>query len=85
MDANGVAFAVIQGLNEIVKEKEGQIEALHRQNAELEARLTALERAVGVSHTLTRSFASVLTRLSLGGMILLAGPLVGVQYAHKMS
>ncbi len=49
-DADGVALAAIQGLYEIVKEKEAKIEALRAQNdaqvAELEARLAALENLV---------------------------------------
>jgi hypothetical protein len=41
VDANGVAFAAIQALNEIVEEKDSEIAAL-------EARLTALEEAAGI-------------------------------------
>jgi hypothetical protein len=41
LDANGVAFAAIQALNEIVEEKDAEI-------ASLEARLVALEEAAGI-------------------------------------
>ena len=47
VDADGVALAAIQGLNQIVKEKESAIAALQRQNQSLESRLAALERVVG--------------------------------------
>ena len=53
VDADGVALAAIQGLYQIVRDKEAQIAAqgeqitaLQQQNAELEARLTALEEKV---------------------------------------
>jgi len=44
VDADGVALAALQGLNEIVREKEARIIALEEHNAALEARLTALEQ-----------------------------------------
>ncbi len=44
IDADGVALAAIQGLNEIVQEKDVRIAALEEHNAALEARLTALEQ-----------------------------------------
>ncbi|MFZ6028863.1 MAG: hypothetical protein ACOYYS_14200, partial [Chloroflexota bacterium] len=44
IDADGVALAAIQGLNELVDEKDAQIIALQAQNAAFEARLAALER-----------------------------------------
>jgi hypothetical protein len=46
LDADGVALAAFQGLYELVQEQEIQIAALQRQNADLEARLAALEEAV---------------------------------------
>ncbi|MFQ5804065.1 MAG: tail fiber domain-containing protein [Candidatus Methylomirabilales bacterium] len=46
LDADGVALAAIQGLYQIVQEQEAQIAALQRQNADLEARLAALEGAM---------------------------------------
>ena len=47
LDANGVALAAIQELDRSVQEKRSEIEALKKHNAELEARLVALERAFG--------------------------------------
>jgi len=47
LDANGVALAAIQELDKSVQEKRSEIEALKKHNAELEARLAALERALG--------------------------------------
>ncbi|HSH15179.1 MAG TPA: tail fiber domain-containing protein, partial [Verrucomicrobiae bacterium] len=41
-DAHGIALAALQGLNEIVEEKEARISALERRLAELESRLSAL-------------------------------------------
>lgn len=46
LDADGVALAAIQGLYQLVQEQEGQIAALQQQNADLEARLAALEVAM---------------------------------------
>ncbi len=46
VDADGVALASIQGLYEIVKEQKAQIAQLQQQNADLQARLAALERVV---------------------------------------
>ncbi|NQT84090.1 hypothetical protein HQ563_13775 [bacterium] len=46
VDPDGVALAAIQGLHEIVQEKDAEISALERENAELEARLTAVEALV---------------------------------------
>jgi hypothetical protein len=43
VDADGVALAAIQGLYQLVQEQAAQIAALQQQNAELEARLAALE------------------------------------------
>jgi hypothetical protein len=50
LDANGAAFAAIQGLNEKVDEKEAIIENLKKQNEELQTRLEAIERAVGLGN-----------------------------------
>ena len=47
LDADGVALAAIQGLHQVVQEKDAQIVALEAQNNDLEARLSALERAIG--------------------------------------
>jgi hypothetical protein len=46
VDADGVALAAIQGLNEVVKEKEARIAALEKQNVSLESRLAVLEKLV---------------------------------------
>jgi hypothetical protein len=43
IDAQGVAFAAIQGLNQVVKDKETEIQELRQQNAALASRLAALE------------------------------------------
>ncbi|MFQ5344041.1 MAG: tail fiber domain-containing protein [Anaerolineae bacterium] len=46
VDADGVALAAIQGLYEVVQEKDARIARLEAQNAGLEARVAALEQAV---------------------------------------
>ena len=46
VDADGVSLAAIQGLHEVVKEKEVQIESLVKENETLQSRLAALEKAV---------------------------------------
>jgi hypothetical protein len=46
LDANGVALAAIQELHQLVQEKDVEIRQLQQQNAELEARLAALEKLV---------------------------------------
>jgi len=46
VDADGVALAAIQGLQEIVKEKDAKIFRLEEKNAELERRLKVLEEFV---------------------------------------
>jgi hypothetical protein len=47
VDADGVALAAIQGLNQIVKENEAEIRALRTKNQDLELRLKNLERLLG--------------------------------------
>ncbi len=47
VDADGVSLAAIQGLNQIVNEQNARIDTLEKQNASLEARLTALEQSRG--------------------------------------
>jgi hypothetical protein len=49
LDADGVALAATQGLYQLVQEQEAQIAALQQQNADLEARLAALEAAMQLS------------------------------------
>jgi trimeric autotransporter adhesin len=43
VDADGVALAAIQGLNQKLVERDAQMQALKRQNESLEKRLKALE------------------------------------------
>jgi hypothetical protein len=43
LDGNGVSLAAIQGLHELVREKDARIASQERQMAELEARVAALE------------------------------------------
>jgi hypothetical protein len=43
LDANGVALAGIQGLYRIIREKDAEIATLRKQQAEMQARLAALE------------------------------------------
>ncbi len=49
IDADGVALAAIQGLHEIVKEKDAEIDAVRAKNTELEARLERLEALIGAA------------------------------------
>ncbi|MDP2896140.1 MAG: tail fiber domain-containing protein [bacterium] len=44
VDADGVALAAIQGLHEMLREKDAEIAAIKNQNAELQQRLSALEK-----------------------------------------
>jgi hypothetical protein len=46
IDLDGVALAAIKGLHQMAQEKDGLIARLQEQNAALEARISALERAV---------------------------------------
>lgn len=46
-DAQGVALAAIQGLYQLLQEKDAAIAALHEQNAALEGRLEKLEEGFG--------------------------------------
>ena len=47
-DLDGVAEASIQGLYGIVQEQDAQIAALQQENADLQARLAAIELALGI-------------------------------------
>jgi len=47
IDADGVALAAIQGLHEIVQERECEIEELRERNRTLEERIEAIEKALG--------------------------------------
>jgi hypothetical protein len=46
IDGDGISFAAIQGLYQIVKEKDAAIESLNKKNEQLEARLAAMESIV---------------------------------------
>jgi hypothetical protein len=46
VDADAVALAGIQGLHEIVRERDARISILEQRNADLEGRLKALESLV---------------------------------------
>jgi len=46
IDADGVALAAIQGLHEIVKEKDARIAKLEKEMAGMESRFAALEKIV---------------------------------------
>jgi hypothetical protein len=48
VDADGVALAAIQGLNEIVREKDAELSRLKSENQSLAERLVAIERALGL-------------------------------------
>ena len=50
VDLSGVAFAAIQGLHQIVRERDSQIEELLRSRHELVARLETLEKIILASH-----------------------------------
>jgi hypothetical protein len=47
-DADGVALAAIQGLNQIVKAKDAKIAALEKANAVMLSRLAAIEKQLGI-------------------------------------
>jgi hypothetical protein len=51
IDEGGVALAAIQGLHQIMKEKDAKIAELERKNGTLESRLAAIEKALGLSGT----------------------------------
>lgn len=48
IDAQGVAFAAIQGLHEVVKERDAQISKLERANATMQRELTAIKKKLGL-------------------------------------
>jgi hypothetical protein len=48
VDADGVAFAAIQGLNLVVKEKEAQISALEKANQTMQRELAAIKKKLGL-------------------------------------
>jgi hypothetical protein len=71
VDADGVALAAIQGLHQLVQEKDTQIAAL-------EARVAALEQANGTNGSQARPFPSgTATNWLLPGGLCLAGVVLG--------
>jgi hypothetical protein len=66
IDADGVAFAAIQGLN---AKLESEVETLRAHNAQLEARLAALEGLAGAQHAVPLPFV-VIAGLGLLGVAL---------------
>jgi trimeric autotransporter adhesin len=68
IDADGVALAAIQGLYDIVQEKDAQIAALQENNRELEGRVLALEKAKGVQTGLLPFSTSVMWMMLAGGL-----------------
>jgi hypothetical protein len=78
VDADGVALAAIQGLYQLVQEKDAQLTAQQRQIAALETRLAALEQADEIDGSSASSLlASPLLRWLLMGGLCLACGLVG--------
>jgi hypothetical protein len=63
LDARGVEFAAIQGLNQIVQEKDAEIEAQQRRIAELEARMGQVESLRNELDAVKRA----LSQLTIGG------------------
>jgi len=83
LDADGVALTAIQGLYELVQEKDGQIavleaevSTLHQQNTDLEARVAALEQAVGASPSSPSNPPGGWWPLFLGGLVVAAGVMI---------
>ena len=83
VDADGVALAAIQGLYELVQEKDSQIAALeaevstlHQQNTDLEARVAALEQVVEASPSSPSNLPGGWWPLFLGGLVVAAGVMV---------
>ncbi|MDE3091451.1 MAG: tail fiber domain-containing protein, partial [Chloroflexota bacterium] len=75
IDADGVALAAIQGLYQIVQEKDAQIAAQQKQIDSLEARLTALEQQAGNANAAPNS-----QTVMLGAGVLV---LLGVVYHER--
>jgi hypothetical protein len=78
VDADGVALAAIQGLYQALQEKEAQIAAQQQRIDDLEARMGALEQAVGAP----RSSQSNLPGgwLLFGGLVVAVGVVVRRQH-----
>jgi hypothetical protein len=68
IDADGVALAAIQGLHEIVREKDAQINDLQQRVDDLEARLSSLEAIMQPQEAGFPTLAVLLTALIFGGL-----------------
>ena len=81
VDAQGVAFAALQGLNEVVQEKDARITQLESDNAALKARVDSLDARLTALESRTSTPVAVATPLPialapqwlLGGGVLLLG------------
>ena len=73
LDVSSVALVAIQGLNEVVQEKEAQINALEAQNTELEARLSALEQRLAPQPLFVTVLPWLLCGLLVLGLAIVAG------------
>ena len=74
VDANGVALAAAQGLYQALQEKEAQIAAQQQRIDDLEARVGALEQAVGAPRSSQSNLPGVW--LLMGGLVVVAGLVV---------
>jgi hypothetical protein len=78
VDADGVSLVAIQGLHQLMQERDSQMAAQRQQIAALEERLAALEQAVGVDGGPARRLSrGADVALLLGGLVLV-GPMLGV-------
>jgi hypothetical protein len=78
LDANGVSFAAIQALNEIVEEKDSEIAAL-------EARLTALEEAAGIHPQANGWVVTVLPWVLVGVLLAVLMPVLKERFVRVRS
>jgi hypothetical protein len=70
VDADGVALAAIQGLSQVLQDKDAQIAAQQKQIDALAARLTALEQAAPTNTAGTHSAdTGNLALMMMGGLI----------------
>jgi len=88
VDARSVDYSrLVAVLIEAVKEQQGQVVALQQQNGDLETRVAALERAtqadgVSVASPLAGGWNTLLLGMIGGGLLVLAGLVVGQRYRH---
>ncbi|MFQ5859895.1 MAG: tail fiber domain-containing protein, partial [Anaerolineae bacterium] len=80
LDADGVALAAIQGLYQVVQEKDAQIAAQQQRIDDLETRVAALEQAAGAPRSSQLNLPGGWWPLFLGGLVVAAG--VVVQRRH---